>query len=155
MKLFYKILIISSIIIFLAVILFISILTWKIPYNNLYLKIFQKSFNTIVSPMHPAQSNLIADVAEIGNWANGAQCQFFVGQFRLSTLSKESIKRSYFKESVSSGVNFIEEDIFNHSPWFKWKEKYLKNYKLKENESVYLIWTADEDSLPDGDIRCH
>lgn len=155
MNLFYKILIIFSSIIFSAIILLVLILTWKIPYNNLYLKIFQESFNIFVNPMHPPQSNLIAEMAETGNWANGSQCQYFAGQFRFSALPKETIRQFYFKESLSSGVDFIDEDIFNHSPWLEWKEKYLKNYKPEESESIYLIWIADEDNLADGDIRCN
>lgn len=155
MKFFYKIIIILCTSIISIVILFVLLLVWKMPYNNLYLKIFQESFNTFVYFMHPQQSNLIIDVAEIGNWANGTQCQFFTGQFRLSKLSKKTIKQSYFEDSMSSGVDFIDEDIFNQNPWFEWKEKYLKNYKLQENENIYLIWMIDGDKFSDGDIRCH
>lgn len=55
---------------------------------------------------------------------------------------------------MSSGVDFIDEDIFKHSPWSEWKEKYLRNYKPKENENIYLVWIADENKSSDGDIRC-
>ncbi|KKQ21830.1 MAG: hypothetical protein US35_C0016G0004 [Parcubacteria group bacterium GW2011_GWA2_37_10] len=159
MKLFYKKIIISVAtifsIFFLVVILFTIYLTYKIPFNNYRLKIFQDSFNIFVDPMHPKQSNLITETAEVGNWGSGNQCQFLVGQFRLSTLLKEEIKQFYFKDSMSSGVYFIEGDEDFDNTWFEWKEKYLKNYKLKDGENVYLVWMSDDDYPPDGDIRCH
>ena len=105
--------------------------------------------------MHPEQSKLIIKIAETGNWANGSQCQYFVGQFRVSTLSKEIIRQSYFKESMSSGIDFIDEDAFNYGPLLGWKEKYFKNYKPKENENVYFVWILDGDKFTDGDIRCN
>ena len=151
----YKTLIILSVIILLVILLFVLLATWKIPYNNLYLKSFQESFNIIVNPMHPEQSKLIIEIAETGNWANGSQCQYFVGQFRVSTLSKEIVRQSYFKESMSSGIDFINEDAFNYEPLSGWKEKYLKNYKSKENENVYFVWILDGDKFTDGDIRCN
>ena len=56
---------------------------------------------------------------------------------------------------MSSGVYFIEGDEDFDNTWFEWKEKYLKNYKLKDGENVYLVWMSDDDYPPDGDIRCH
>jgi hypothetical protein len=159
MKLFYKILIISASTIFsaflLVTILFTLYLTYKIPFNNYNLKVFEGNFRKSIAALHPKQSSLIAEVAEVGNWADGTQCQFFVGQFRSSSFSKEELKQAYFEDSMSSGVDFVDEDIFSHSPWLGWKENYLKNYKPKENETVYLVWASDDDNLPDGDIRCH
>lgn len=155
MKLFYKIFVISSIIILSIILFLILLLAWKMPYNNLYLKNFQKSFNAFTYYMHPKQSYLITTISETGNWGNGNQCQFFAGQFRLSKLSKETIMQSYFKYSMSSGVDFLDEDIFNHDPWMEWKGKYLGNYKPKEGENIYLVWMSDDNNPPDGDIRCH
>lgn len=71
MRIFYKILIISGLIIILPVAILFIYLTYKIPFNNYRLKIFQESFNTFINPMHPQQSNLIAELAEIGNWTDG------------------------------------------------------------------------------------
>ncbi|KKP33157.1 MAG: hypothetical protein A2360_00590 [Candidatus Staskawiczbacteria bacterium RIFOXYB1_FULL_32_11] len=155
MKLFYKNFTILGLIISSAVILFIIILVWKMPYNNLYLNNFRKSFSVFTYYMHPKQSNLIVEMAELGNWANSNQCQFFAGQFRLSGLSKETIMQSYFKESMSTGVYFLDEDVFNHSPWSEWKEKYLGNYVPQKDKNIYLVWASDDNNLPDGDIRCH
>ena len=154
MKLFYKVFFILGILIFLSAVLLTLILTWKMPYNNLYLKNFQESFDVFIYPMHPKQSNLISETPEMGNWANGNQCQFIAGQFRISRLTKNIIKELYPKESMSSGVYFIDEDIFNHSPWSELKEKYLK-YSPREGENIYLVWMSDDDKFSDGDIRCH
>lgn len=160
-KYFLKIITIVSAVIF-SVLLFFTIIfflytTYKIPYNNLYLKFFQESFNVFVNPMHPKQSNLIAEMAEVGNWADGTKCHFFVGQFRSSPLSKETIQQFYFKESMYSGIDFVDEINENNiidNPWFEWKEKYLKNYRPRDGENTYLIWISDQDKPTDGDIRC-
>jgi hypothetical protein len=153
-RIFYKILLTLGIIIISGTAITVLFLTWKMPLNNLHLKVFEYNFRRSVDSLHPKQSTLIAEAAEVGNWADGTYCEYFAGQFRLSKLPKETIRQFYFKESMSSGVDFIDEDIFNHSPWSEWKEKYLKNYKPKENENIYLVWKADYDNSPDGDIRC-
>jgi hypothetical protein len=153
MKLFYKILVVLAV----PAILFVLILAWKIPFNNIYLMIFQYNFNKSINQLNPAQSNLIAKVAEVNNWANGNQCEFLAGQLRYSTLSKEEIEKIYPYDFFTAGVYFFdnnkEEDY--GTPWRDWKEKYLKNYKPKEGENVYLVWKSKIDYNVSGDIRCH
>jgi len=153
-RILYKILLILGILIVLGVVLTFLLLTWKMPFNDYKLEVFQNNFDQSMDKIHPAESRLMAKVSEIGNWADGTYCEFFVGQFRLSMLPKEAIKKFYFKDSMSSGVYFIDEDIFNHSPWSEWKEKYFKEYKIKDGENIYLVWKADYDNVPAGDIRC-
>lgn len=158
MKLFYKTIIISGatvfLILLLAVLLFVLYLTYRIPFNNYHLMIFRDDFHKFVDQLHPRQSTYIAEIAETGNLgAASNHCDFLVGEFRSSSLSKETLKGVYFKDSMSSGVYFIDEDIFMQTPWSEWKEKYLKDYKLKNNENVYLVWISNDDNSPDGDIR--
>jgi hypothetical protein len=157
MKLFYKILIISSAIVSSIIILFILFFAWKMPFNNVYLTMFQYDFNKSINQLNPMQSNLIAEAAEVSNWANGNQCEFLVGQFRSSALSKEEIEKIYPYDFFTAGVYFFdnnkEEDY--GTPWRNWKERYLENYKYKEGENVYLVWKSKTDYNVSGDIRCH
>lgn len=158
MKLFYKIIFFSGATIF-SIFLFIAVsftlyVTYRMPFNNIHLKIFEDNFRRSIAGLHPGQSSLITEAAEVGNWADGTYCEFLAGQFRSSLLSKEELEKLYPYNFFSAGVYFIDEDIFNHSPWADWKEKYLKNYKAKNNEDVYLVWKSDYNNSPAGDIRC-
>ena len=60
----------------------------------------------------------------------------------------------YPNDFSTAGLYFIDGNEAFGSPWFEWREKYLKKYKAKDNENTYLIWKADYDNSPDGDIRC-
>ena len=159
MKLFYKIIIIFGTTIFSAFFLIaISLtlyLTYRIPFNNYYLKTFQNNFRQSIKSFHPAQSSLIAEMAETGNFGESNHCDFLAGEFRASPFSKEVLQKIYPDDFLTAGVYFIDDDIFMDYPYNEWKEKYLRDYKPKENENVYLVWVADEDNSPDGDIRCH
>lgn len=160
MKLFYKKLLIFGLIVSSPVLIVISAIfiyaTYKIPFNNARLVIFQYDFNKSINQLNPKQSNLIVKVAKVGNWANSNQCEFLVGQLRTSTLSKEELEGIYPYDFFTAGVYFFDgnqEEFW--SPWREWKEKYLKNYKPKEGENVYLVWKSKIDYNVSGDIRCH
>ena len=114
--------------------------------------------------MHPAQSELRAEMAEFGNFGNSNHCDYFVGEFRSISLSKEEVLQRYAAVATSSfvgnrwievGVDFVDDDIFTHYPWSEWLEKYLPNDKRITNQNTYLIFSEDEGNSPDGDIRCH
>ena len=158
MKLFYKNLLIFGIIVVSPfVILFVVLiiyLTYKIPLNNYRLMTFQNDFRQNIKSFHPTQSTLIIEIAEVGNWADGTYCEFIAGEFRSSPLSKEELEKIYPYDFFTAGVYFLDEDVFNHSPWSEWKEKYLKNYKPKNGENTYLVWASDQNKSANGDIRC-
>lgn len=158
MKSFYSIIIIIistifSVFLLFAVILFLYV-TYRIPYNNYRLMGFQNDFRRQIKSFHPAQSNLIAEVAEVGNWADGTYCEFLVGQIRTSTLFKEELEKIYPYDFYTAGVDFFDENEQLGSPLYEFKEKYLKNYNYKEGENVYLVWKSEIDSNTIGDIRC-
>lgn len=153
MKLFHKIIIIFGLVVVVVMLVFTSLFTYKIPLNNYRLKVFRENFHKSVELLHPKQSSLIAEVAEVGNWADGTRCQFLVGQFRYSSLSRDALKKVYPYDFFTAGIYFIDGNEDFDSPWFKWIQKYLKNYKATKNENIYLVWMA-EDKSPDGDIRC-
>jgi len=150
----YRITLSLAIIIVGGVVLIILFLTWKMPFNSYKLITFQKNFEQSINKLHPAESRLIAKVAEVGNWTDGTYCEFFVGQFRSSPLSKEELEKKYPYDFFTTGVYFFDDNENLGSPWSDWKEKYLKNYKTKEGENIYLVWISNDDNSPDGDIRC-
>ena len=158
MKSIYKSIMISGLIIVSPVLILAATLsiyvTYKIPFNNYYLMTMQNDCRRQIKLFHPTQSTLIAEVAKVGNWTDGTKCQFIVGELRSSPLSKEELEKIYPYDFFTAGVHFIDDDIFTKSPYNEWKEKYLKNYKLKENKNIYLVWIADENKSSDGDIRC-
>jgi len=156
MKLFYKILIIPSVIISSIIILFISFFTWKIPFNNVRLMIFQHDFNKSINKLNPNQSILIAEIAEVDNWADGTYCEFLAGQLRSSTLSMEEIEKIYPYDFFTAGVYFFDINYEENygTLWHELNEKYLKNYKTKKGENIYLVWKSKVDYNTNGDIRC-
>lgn len=127
---------------------------WKMPFNNYKLEVLRKDFGKSIVKFHPAESKLLTEAAEVGNWADGTYCEFLVGQFRSSSLSKEELEKIYPDDFSTAGVYFIDGNEPFDSPWYEWKEKYFKDYKPKDNETIYLVWKADYDNSPDGDIRC-
>lgn len=153
-RIFYKILLILGMIIIGGIVVIVLFFTWKMPFNNLYLKVLEYNFRKSVVALHPKESTLIAEVAVVGNWTDGTYCEFFVGQFRSSSLSKEELEKIYPNDFSTTGVYFVDSDEVFGSPWFELKKKYLKNYRPKDNENIYLVWKADYDNSPDGDIRC-
>ena len=158
MKLFYKIIIICGatiISVFLLLATSITIyMTYKIPLNNYRLMLFQNDFRQNIKSLHPDQSELITEVAEVGNWADGTYCEFLVGQIRSSTLPKEELEKIYPYDFFTAGVHFFDGNEQFGSPWYELREKHLKDYKLKEGENVYLVWKSKTDYNTSGDIRC-
>ena len=150
--------------VFCVIIWFVLAITWKMPIHDYQLRVLQKHFRSTMQTVHPAQSELRAEMAEFGNFGNSNHCDYFVGEFRSSPLSKEELLQGYASVATSSfvgnrlieiGVYFIDADIFTHYPWSEWLEKYLPNDKHITNQNTYLIFSEDEGNPPDGDIRCH
>lgn len=115
--------------------------------------------------VHPVESHLLAEMAEFGNFGNSNHCDYFVGEFRSSPLSKEKIREKYAAVATSSfikdrlietGVDFIDEEFFKTDYLSsEWLDKYLPDRRHITNENIYLIYSEDAMNPPDGDIRCH
>jgi len=116
--------------------------------------IFQNDFRQQIKSLHPTQSNLITEVAEVGNWADGTYCEFIVGEFRSSPLAKEELEKIYPYDFFTAGVYFPDGNERLSSLWYELREKHLKNYKQKEGENIYFVWASNDNNPPDGDIRC-
>ena len=144
--------------------LFIIAITGTMPFHNYRLWMMQKQFRSAMQAVNPAQSELRAEMKEFGNFGNSNHCDYFVGEFRSSPLSKEELLQRYASVATSSfvgnrlieiGVYFIDADIFTGYPWSEWLEKYLPDKKHITNQNTYLIFSEDADNPPDGDIRCN
>lgn len=145
--------------------LFVAYITWKMPLHNYQLGNMQRHFRSTMQSVHPAQAKLLAEMAEFGNFGESNHCDYMVGEFRSSPLSKEEILKKYTAVATSSfignrlietGIYFIDEEFFKKDYLFSgWLEKYLPDRRHITNENIYLIYSEDAMNPPDGDIRCH
>jgi len=115
--------------------------------------------------VHPAQSQSITEMAEFGNFGESNHCDYIVGEFRSSPLSKEELLKKYAPVATSSfignrlvetGVYFMDEEFFEKDYlWSEWLSKYLPDRRHITNKNTYLIYSEDDMNPPDGDIRCN
>jgi len=151
--------------VFCAIILFVAGITLKMPLHNYRLWVLQRNFNSTMKSAHPVPSELRVEVAEFGNLGNSNHCDYLVGEFRSSTLSKEQLKQAYAGITTLSfdkisplpvEVYFTDEDIFEEDYlWSGWLSKYLPDQHNSSGENTYLIFTSSDMHSPAGDIRCH
>ncbi len=150
--------------IFCLILPFAIAITWKMPFHNYQLWKMQKNFRSTMQSVHPAESHLLAEMKEFGLFGNSNHCDYMVGEFRSSHLSKEMLRRAYAAVATSSFIGnrlvetdiyFTDEDIFTDYPWSEWLEKYLPDNRNAAKENTYLIFSGDDGNPPDGDIRCH
>lgn len=151
--------------VFCIIIWFVAAITWKIPLHNYQLWKMQRHFRSTMQSMHPAQSQLLAEMAEFGNFGQSNHCDYLVGEFRSSPLSKEELLNKYSTVATSSfrrnrlietGVYFTDEEFFEKDYlWSEWLSKYLPDRRHITNKSIYLIYSEDAMNPPDGDIRYH
>jgi len=153
-----------GLIVFCLLILFMLSITWKMPIHNYRLWAMQRHFRSSMHPVHPTPSQLRSEMAEFGLFGNSNHCDYFVGEFRSSPLSKEVLRQAYAVVATSSfigdrlletDVYFVDEDVFTHYPWSGWLEKYLPNHPRIAHENTYLIFSEDAGNSPNGDFRCH
>ena len=118
-----------------------------------------------MQPLHPAQSALITEAVEFGNFGNSNHCDYFAGEFRSSALPKGKIIDAYRSAPFLSfdgsnrlpiEVYFLDEkDTFHWWPWSEWLEKYLPSRPAIPGEHTYLVSAISAMHPPEGDIRCH
>lgn len=147
----------------------ILLTSWEIPLHNYQLHVLQKHFRDTIQPIHPAQSKLIVEMEEFGNFGQSNHCDYQVGEFRSSPLSKEEVVRAYANTSVLSfdmtsylpTEIYFAEELLNAEkwwPWNEWLQKYIPGRSLASDETgvnIYFVFVASEMHPPDGDFRCH
>lgn len=151
--------------VFCIIVWFVVVITWKMPLHNYQLWKMQRTFRSAMQSVHPAESRLLAEMAEFGNFGNSNHCDYFVGEFRSSPLSKEKVLEKYAAVATSSfvgnrlietGVYFIDEEFFKKDYLLsEWLSKYVPDYVPSLDNAAYLIYSEDDMNPPDGDIRCH
>ncbi len=153
-----------GLIVFCLFVLLVLSMTWKMPFHAYQLRIMQIRFRSTMHSLHPVGSQLLAEMRQFGNFGNSNHCDYLVGEFRSSHLSKEALRQRYAAVATSSFVGdrllevdvyFIDDDIFTHYPWSRWLQEYLPHERPPINENTYLIFSSNDGNPPDGDIRCH
>lgn len=145
----------------------ILLTSWKIPLHIYQLHVLQKHFRDAVGPIHPAQSKLIVEMSEFGNFGNSNHCDYIVGEFRSSQLQMEEIKRFYDGAKVRSFDGgpplsveiYFPEDLREAAAhdyyWNHWLERYIPSQERISYQNTYFVFTESAMHPPDGDIRCH
>lgn len=142
------------------------LLSWfaLIPVNQINLWLLKRNF---VSVPHPPESTLLARTAEFGNFGNSNHCDYLVGEFRSSQLSRAEVQQAYNGVQVRSfnaGTQLPVEIYFagdlreaaqHDYYWRHWLEKYLPTQKAAVNGHTYFVFTMSAMHPPDGDFRCH
>lgn len=152
---------------FCFIVWFVAVTMWRAPIHQFNLWKLERNFEQIVSS-HPDESQLLWHLKKFGNLFRAASngCDYFVGEFRSATLSQREIVGAYKDifvdsfdrtERVPVEIYFLDdEETFGRYPWNEWREKMHKSLKTPSSlESEYLVFVAQTDYPPDGDIRCH
>ncbi len=168
MKIFVNLLTVIGLIVFILILGFLILITWKIPIHNFNLWRLSKNFE-LVSVLHPLSSKKLLKFSDFGNFGeSGGQCGYIVGEFRVSQLNKEEIINHFndknltilsFKENktIPIEIYFLDDDIFRYYPWSKWLLYLYQKKGLSSQSSsiVYLAIVQSYNHLADGDIRCY
>ncbi len=168
MKFFINFLTIIGLAVFILILGFLILITWKMPIHNFNLWRLSKNFES-VSAFHPLLSKRLLKFSDFGNFGeSGGQCGYIVGEFRVSQLTKEEILNYFnyknltilsFKEdkTIPLEIYFLDDDMFRYYPWSKWLLYFYQKKGLSNQSSsiVYLAIAQSYNHLADGDIRCY
>lgn len=148
---------------------FVFALTWKIPVHNANARTFQKNFSTVV---HPKESKILTPVMDFANFGNSNHCDYFVGELRISSLSKAELVQQYEGQTISPPdtqngaldgdppressieILFTDSEIFERWPWSEWLDS-MQHFSSEQGETVYLVYALESGYPPEGDYRCH
>lgn len=153
----------------LLCIAFVSALTWKMPTHNANARTFQKSFSRIV---HPKESKILTPVMDFANFGDSNHCDYFVGEFRASSLSRTELIQQYegltiappdTQNGIWGGdaptvstieILFVDSETFQQWPWSKWLHA-AQPFFSEHGETIYLVYALESGYSPSGDYRCH
>lgn len=145
-----------GLLVFLFLLGFFAVTLWKMPIHQFNLWKLQKSFQMVV-PSHPADSISVLDFKKFGGLFSSAtnSCDYFVGEFRTSTDSKEDVREYYRPFPVQ--VRFADEDgLWIYYPWSELYGELLRLLKVfpDEQNGLYAIFVSEEVRPPYADFRC-
>ncbi len=144
-----------------------AVTMWKMPIHQFNLWKLERNFQTI-AVAHPPDSKLLLKRKSFGGLFSAAShsCDYFVGEFRSTTYSKESIRQAYKGFSIYSSdrteripaeVHFFdEEEFFTDFPWYEWLAELRKSFNVSATkDNLYLVFVSQTGYPPYGDIRCY
>lgn len=152
---------------FCLIILFGAVTMWKMPTHQFNLWRLEKNFH-VVATAHPPDSKLLLKRKDFGGLFSAAShsCDYFVGEFRSTTRSKEDVKRAYSglfidsfdrTERIPVEIHFFdEEEFFIDFPWYEWLAELRKSFNVPPAmNTLYLIFASQTGYPPYGDLRCY
>ncbi len=140
-----------------VVLFFIIIILGGVPYHNLNLYLTSRGFNKIHNPI---ETRSLKKYAEIEHYGNSNLCDYMIGEFRQSFISRENIKKNYASTSVVNfdmkklpiEIYFLDEDIFQYEPMSHWLQD---SGIATSSKDVYLVYIEALSYPPTNDYRCH
>lgn len=153
----------------LLYIAFVSALTWTIPIHNANARTFQKNFSTVI---HPKESRILTPIMDFANFGNSNHCDYVVGEFRVSSLSRTELVERYEEQTISPpdtqngiwdgvppressiGILFTDSETFQQWPWSEWLHS-AQPLSSKQGGTAYLVYALESGYPPRGDYRCH
>ncbi len=147
-------------------VLFLIVMTWKIPLHNYQLRVLQRHFQNTAQPLHPAQSTLLTKMAEFGNFGQSNHCDYIVGEFRKSAFSREEVQKAYagvgilsFDKTASIPIEvYLVDDIQDAAGYDYYLRSWLEAYVPTQEQNaqdLYFVFAMSAMHSPDGDFRCH
>jgi hypothetical protein len=106
---------------------------------------------------HPPGTVLLAQRSKVGVFGNGNHCDFFVGQIRSYSCSKDLVEEFYERESKKRRsyveVLFIDDEKTDFLCCYFSR---LSDWGIsqKPDHNMYLVKLFRNES-PNGDMRCH
>ena len=148
------------------VFLFISFALVSAPFNTYKLAIIRRNFNEM-NNKNIAQSRLIKNKSEVAHWGNSNMCDYYVGQFRVSNLSKEEIEKAYEGLRIKSfrgdkntplelDLLFTDDEWFRENAyyWSPWWQENSRRFDIRPEENAYLVYVISDGHSHIGDFRC-
>lgn len=162
-----KIFALFGVLVFCGIVAFVIVTSWKTPIHQFNLWKLEKNFRVLV-PSHPMDSTSVLAFTKFGGLFSSTaySCDYFVGEFRTSTSSKEDIQGYYRALSVAMPhsaerlpiqVRFADEREF----WiyYPWSELYGELLRLlqrfpSEQDGMYVVLASQTVHPPYADFRC-
>jgi len=114
-----------------------------------------------------AESRFLAKKSEVAHWGNSNLCDYYVGQFRASPLSKTEIEKAYESLIIPSFMGdknspleleilFTDNEWFIDNPyyWYQWWQDNMNKFEVLPGETTYLVYAISDSHNPGWDLRC-
>lgn len=147
-----------GLLVFLFLLGFFTVTSWKMPIHQFNLWKLERGFRAAL-PSHPADSVRVLSFKKFGGRFSSAasSCDYFVGEFRTSSLTKEALRHYYLSRAPSMHLRFWdEEDFWIYYPWSELYGELLRIFDdgPSEQEGLYAIFTLQTIQPPYHDVRC-